>query len=262
MGTISEKLNYLNSTKTAIKNAIVTKGGTVADGDSFRSYADKINNIVSEDTTQLKTLLQGDCENLKIPEGTTTIRSYAFYRYSKPLAVTLPSSVTTLESMCFMSCTGLTSVNLPNGITTIPSQAFSACSSLMSIEIPNSVTAIDYGAFSGCSSLTSITLSENLTTISMQAFSQCTKLTSLTIPSSVKTIEGSILSYSYGIKTISIPSSVTSLNSNAFYSSGLTSIYIDKPKNGISGCPWGASSATVYWNDGSITKPSEEDLFG
>ena len=42
MGTIADKLTYLDGTKVAIKDAIVLKGGTVAEGDTFRSYADKI----------------------------------------------------------------------------------------------------------------------------------------------------------------------------------------------------------------------------
>lgn len=42
MNTTSEKLNYLLDTKTAIKNALIEKGATVEDTDTFRSYADKI----------------------------------------------------------------------------------------------------------------------------------------------------------------------------------------------------------------------------
>lgn len=41
----ADKLNYLNETKIAIKNAIVNKGQTVNSGDSFRSFASKIENI-------------------------------------------------------------------------------------------------------------------------------------------------------------------------------------------------------------------------
>ncbi len=47
MGNISEKLNYLKSTKTAIKNAIINKGVTVTDNDTFRSYATKISEIIT-----------------------------------------------------------------------------------------------------------------------------------------------------------------------------------------------------------------------
>lgn len=42
MGSIADKLTYLQETKTAIKDAIIAKGVTVEDTDTFRSYADKI----------------------------------------------------------------------------------------------------------------------------------------------------------------------------------------------------------------------------
>ena len=45
MGTIADKLTYLSDTKTAIKDAIVAKGVSVADTDTFRSYADKVAEI-------------------------------------------------------------------------------------------------------------------------------------------------------------------------------------------------------------------------
>lgn len=45
MGTIAEKLEYLNNTKTAIKESIVAKGGIIAENDTFRSYAEKISNL-------------------------------------------------------------------------------------------------------------------------------------------------------------------------------------------------------------------------
>lgn len=47
MGTIAEQINYLAETKTAIKDALVAKGVSVADTDTFRSYAEKIGEIQS-----------------------------------------------------------------------------------------------------------------------------------------------------------------------------------------------------------------------
>ena len=47
MGTITDKLNKLITTKSAIKEAIQNKGVTVTDTDTFASYADKINSITS-----------------------------------------------------------------------------------------------------------------------------------------------------------------------------------------------------------------------
>lgn len=48
MGTTADKLNYLKETQEAIKTALIDKGVEVSDGDTFRSYAEKISNISSE----------------------------------------------------------------------------------------------------------------------------------------------------------------------------------------------------------------------
>lgn len=45
MGTTADKLSYLNGTKTAIKNAIVSRGVPIPDGTAFRDYAQKIEEI-------------------------------------------------------------------------------------------------------------------------------------------------------------------------------------------------------------------------
>jgi surface protein len=47
MGTIADKLTYLQGTKSAIKAAIEDKGVTVPTGTTFRDYADKIGEITS-----------------------------------------------------------------------------------------------------------------------------------------------------------------------------------------------------------------------
>lgn len=52
--TIYDKLEYLEDTKEQIKQAIVAKGVSVSDSDTFRSYADKIGSIESGGGT-------GDC---------------------------------------------------------------------------------------------------------------------------------------------------------------------------------------------------------
>lgn len=45
MGTISNKIEYLEGTKDAIRTAIESKGIAVSDTDTFRSYATKISQI-------------------------------------------------------------------------------------------------------------------------------------------------------------------------------------------------------------------------
>lgn len=47
MSDIDNKINYLKETKDLIKNALIVNGADIKDEDTFRSYADKINNIDS-----------------------------------------------------------------------------------------------------------------------------------------------------------------------------------------------------------------------
>ena len=51
MGTITDKLNKLAETKSAIKTAIVNKGVAVSDSDTFASYASKIASISGAEDT-------------------------------------------------------------------------------------------------------------------------------------------------------------------------------------------------------------------
>ncbi len=60
MGTIAEKLQKLLDTKNAIKAAIVAKGQTIADTDTFASYADKIAAIETGVDTSDATATAGD----------------------------------------------------------------------------------------------------------------------------------------------------------------------------------------------------------
>lgn len=63
MGSIRAKVEYLEGAKKAIKEAIVAKGVAVADTDTFRSYADKIDSIKgTSHTTPSNTYAAGTLE--------------------------------------------------------------------------------------------------------------------------------------------------------------------------------------------------------
>lgn len=48
MGTIAEKLSYLNETKELIKEALNNLGAEIQNEDTFRSYVTKINELYEE----------------------------------------------------------------------------------------------------------------------------------------------------------------------------------------------------------------------
>lgn len=170
MGTIAQKLTYLEDTKTAIGNAIAAKGGSVT-GKTFRQYATEIENLpsggggtpiaVSKDVsdytggTDFNFLAQ--ITDVNWPSGITSIVAYSFYK------------------------TGLTSVSIPEGVTSIGNFAFNNCNDMTSVTIPNSVTSIGNSSFSICGRLTSITIPASVTSISAYAFYNCTGLTSITV---------------------------------------------------------------------------------
>lgn len=54
--TTADKLTYLEETKAAIKDAIVSKSVTIPDGTTFRQYAGKIGEIPSIRTANIRVL--------------------------------------------------------------------------------------------------------------------------------------------------------------------------------------------------------------
>ena len=140
-----------------------------------------------------------------------------FSRYMNLKSVTLPEGITTICSYAFDMTTQIESINIPASVTTIGEGAFARSTETITVDAKNETfyayesglytkadnvliwgcnntiikegtTAIGAKAFYYCSSLTSITLPEGLTTIGESAFYGCSGLTSLTIPASVTEI--------------------------------------------------------------------------
>lgn len=93
MGTIADKLDYLNTTKTNIKNAIIEKGVEVSDSDTFRSYATRISDIPILDSVEELTVTENGTYtgtegvtynpvNVNLPLGTKTLTANGTYTAS------------------------------------------------------------------------------------------------------------------------------------------------------------------------------------
>ena len=61
---------------------------------------------------------------LVIPDGVTSIGSYAFYNCDGLTSIEIPSCVTSIEGSAFEDCDGLTSIEIPSSVTSIEGSAF------------------------------------------------------------------------------------------------------------------------------------------
>ena len=112
-------------------------------------------NLYSKDGKILVAYAAGKQElSFIIPEGVTSIGSYAFSLCDNFTSITIPDSVTSIGEAAFYGCTGLTNITIPESVTSIGDCAFSYCDNLTSIDIPEGVTSIGDYAFYSCENLT------------------------------------------------------------------------------------------------------------
>ena len=144
--------------------------------------------------------------------------------------ITIPDGVTSIDSYAFHHCSDLTNITIPDSVTSIGDNAFEWCSNLESITIPDSVTSIGYVAFSGCSNLTNFEVDTGNTNYSTSEDGTIlfngdkTKLIvypsatgDITIPDGVTSIDSYAFYRCSDLTNIEIPNSVTTIGSNAFY---------------------------------------------
>jgi hypothetical protein len=228
MATISENISRINKAKTDIKNAIIAKGGSVADSDKIDTYATAIEALPSGgggDET-VKGIIDRSIVKCDIPQGTTSIGDGAFSGCTNLSSVTIPDSVTSIGSYAFNSCSKLTGITIPDSVTSIDYSAFQSCYALTSVVIGNGVTSIGNAAFSYCSKLTSVVIGNGVTSIGNTAFSYCYKLTNITIPDSVTSIGGAAFDGCSRLKAITVKTSTPPTLGLNVIPTNVTAIYV------------------------------------
>lgn len=171
--------------------------------------------------------------NVKLPEGPTSIGSYAF-RGTQILNIDIPNSVTSIGEGAFYK-TRVCSVNFgeDSRLTTIGYQAFYQCTSLSEFDMPNTVTKLGtYGnltnyecyTFYGCSNLKKLHFSDNLTVLEQSVCYNCSQLNDLHLPKKLNIIRDNAFYNTYSLKKVDLPETVYRIDNSAFYNCGIDSI--------------------------------------
>lgn len=270
MGTVAEKLTYLNETKTAIKDAIVAKGVPVSDTDTFRSYAAKVERIPSGPATKYGVSIidilgnvekngtyvfptepfTPDLSSIKyLPAGGL---AYKFYESgaSGDIVVGLEGDNVAPDIMrqCFTGCAGLTSVSFP-GLTAIRIDALTSCFEDCTGLISASFLALErvYSGmsrtFNGCEKLSSVAFPK-LAYINGSldnCFGDCVSLTSISFPMLTELGASYVFGSSSGTYAFRGCTALKEIHFRADVKGTIESLngYADK---------WGAANATIYFD--------------
>ena len=162
---------------SSLQNISVAAGNT--------TYSSSNNCILTDEG---KTLVYA-AAGATLPEGITTIASYAFYENTGITTMTIPSTVTEINEYAFAGCTNMTAITLPDSLDYLGSAAFRYCTSLAEITIPEGIEDLNYELFYDCYSLATVNLPTTLKTIGSDVFQYCTSLHSLTLPDSVTYVQ-------------------------------------------------------------------------
>ena len=89
---------------------------------------------------------------IDIPEGVTTLDSYAFQYCENLQRITLPESLTTIGLGALSHC-AFKEVVIPDGVTHLGDYAMDCCERLETLTIGSGVRHIGYAAFENCKRL-------------------------------------------------------------------------------------------------------------
>lgn len=84
---------------------------------------------------------------IRIPEGVTSIGKSAFKNCKELRKVHLPSTLQAIGAGAFEGCSSLTRIKIPEGVYDIQKNAFYGCTSLWNVIFPDSVEHIGSNAF-------------------------------------------------------------------------------------------------------------------
>ncbi len=188
------------------------------------------------------------CRNTVIPEGITTIGTWAYLGCTGLDRIEIPSTVTHIDQVAFGEC-DVRHMTIPGNVKTIDGFAFDMCYNLRDVYIEDGVEQLGHEMFRLCVSLKRLRLPNTITAIPYGMLWQCDSLPELIIPNSVTKVGDNAALYCPALKRIVIGSGVTSLGHYAFMSASqattVTCLAPTPPSTGISTLHWGWKDKTT-----------------
>ena len=171
--------------------------------------------------------------NIIIPEGVTSIKSWAFLN-SFVKKITLPKSLLDIGEHAFDGCLKLESIFIQDGIKSIGEDAFVGCDNLREVHVTD-ITAWCkikfYGDSSNCyanpliyaerlylynTEITDLTIPEGVDEIGNSAFCNCKSLISVVFPKSLKKIGGYSFLWCGNLTSVTIQGNINYVGSSPF----------------------------------------------
>ena len=156
-----------------------------------------------------------EIQSILLPDGITSIGSYAFISCSEITQIDLPESLKTVGMYSFYYCNKLSTISFGNQIEKIGGSAFSYCSKIRTLDFGDSPVRIESNAFYQASGLVSVT-GRKMLSIDIYGFRNCVKLADLNLGDSLQIIGYESFGSCHSLRSLHIPAKVYSIYYNSF----------------------------------------------
>ena len=232
----SDNINYIGSMAfySAFNDGVITIPESVTEigEQAFRASGLKeikfLNNNKME-TIPYQMMSNSDfLEKVILPEGIKEIGKMAFSNTRELNTINLPESLTTLGDMAFYNAFGDGKLVIPQNVTTIGNNALYS-TGLKEIDFLNKMDVIPDQMMYENRNLEKVVLPDGLKEIGVNAFEYCKKLTTIKLPDSLTRLGVGAFAYAFDPDknvSIEIPKNLETIESSAFYQSGLKEVNV------------------------------------
>lgn len=152
---------------------------------------------------------QSSIKSIRLSNQVTTIKPFAFSKFSALESIYIPSSVTSIGEGAFMHCESLKVGYVPTCMKEIPANLFEGCKAMETVTFAEDITSIGHGAFNCCQSLKTFTVPNTVTEIGNQALGYCYNMETITLSKNLERIGKWAFIGNKSLRAITVPAENT-----------------------------------------------------